>query len=81
MFVIMAVATDARAAGLVAGVAISGTVACAALLGGPMTGASMNPHAVWGLSCQWAYRSDRPLCVRATGWGNYRRRHLHTDSL
>ena len=43
MFVIMAVATDARAAGLMAGVAIGGTVACAALFGGPMTGASMNP--------------------------------------
>ena len=43
MFVIMAVATDARAAGLMAGVAIGGTVTCAALFGGPMTGASMNP--------------------------------------
>ncbi|MEE2788547.1 MAG: MIP family channel protein [Myxococcota bacterium] len=43
MFVIMAVATDARAAGLMAGVAIGGTVACAALMAGPLTGASMNP--------------------------------------
>ncbi len=43
MFVITAVATDARAEGAMAGLAIGGTVAMAALVGGPMTGASMNP--------------------------------------
>jgi len=43
MFVITAVATDARAAGALAGVAIGGTVAVAALVGGPISGASMNP--------------------------------------
>lgn len=43
MFVITAVATDARAEGGMAGVAIGGSVAMAALMGGPLTGASMNP--------------------------------------
>ncbi len=43
MFVISAVATDARAHGQMAGIAIGGTVAVAALFGGPLTGASMNP--------------------------------------
>jgi len=43
MFVITAVATDARAEGQMAGLAIGGTVAAAALMGGPLTGASMNP--------------------------------------
>jgi aquaporin NIP len=43
MFVIMAVATDSRAAGEAAAIAIGGTVAFDALVGGPITGASMNP--------------------------------------
>ena len=43
MFVIAAVATDARAHGHMASLAIGGTVAAAALVGGPFTGASMNP--------------------------------------
>ncbi|MEM1347106.1 MAG: MIP family channel protein [Myxococcota bacterium] len=43
MFVITAVATDDRAEGQLAGVAIGGTVALCALFGGPVTGASMNP--------------------------------------
>jgi MIP family channel proteins len=43
MFVIMAVATDTRAEGTMAGVAIGGTVMLAAFVGGPVTGASMNP--------------------------------------
>jgi aquaporin NIP len=43
MFVIMAVATDTRAAGAAAAIAIGGTVGLDALLGGPVTGASMNP--------------------------------------
>lgn len=43
MFVITSVATDARAVGQLAGVAIGGTVALAALFGGPISGASMNP--------------------------------------
>jgi len=43
MFVIMAVATDARAVGAGAAIAIGGTVGLDALFGGPVTGASMNP--------------------------------------
>jgi aquaporin NIP len=43
MFVIVAVATDARAVGTMAGAAIGGTVMLAAWVGGPVTGASMNP--------------------------------------
>ena len=43
MFVIMAVATDARAVGEAAAIAIGGTIALDALFGGPVTGASMNP--------------------------------------
>jgi aquaporin NIP len=43
MFVIMAVATDARAVGAAAAIAIGGTVGLDALFGGPITGASMNP--------------------------------------
>lgn len=43
MFVIMAVATDARAAGEAAAIAIGGTVGLDAMFGGPVSGASMNP--------------------------------------
>ncbi len=43
MFVIMAVATDTRAEGTMAGAAIGATVMLAAFVGGPVTGASMNP--------------------------------------
>ena len=43
MFVIMAVATDTRAVGTGAAIAIGGAVGLDALFGGPVTGASMNP--------------------------------------
>ena len=43
MFVIIAVATDTRAVGTMAGAAIGATVAIGAYVGGPVTGASMNP--------------------------------------
>jgi MIP family channel proteins len=43
MLVIMAVATDTRAVGEAAALAIGGTVALDALVGGPVSGASMNP--------------------------------------
>ena len=43
MLVITAVATDTRAVGEAAALAIGGTVALGALVGGPITGASMNP--------------------------------------
>lgn len=43
MFVIVSVATDTRAVGQLAALAIGGTVAPDALWGGPVTGASMSP--------------------------------------
>lgn len=48
MFVIMAVATDVRAVGAAAAIAIGGTVGLDALFGGPVTGASMNPARSFG---------------------------------
>jgi len=43
MFVIMSVATDTRAVGEAAAIAIGGTVGLDAMFGGPISGASMNP--------------------------------------
>lgn len=43
MFTIIAVATDTRAVGAAAAIAIGGAVGLDALFGGPVTGASMNP--------------------------------------
>lgn len=43
MFVVMGVATDDRAEGTMAGIAIGATIALEALFGGPVSGASMNP--------------------------------------
>ena len=48
MFVIMAVATDTRAVGAAAAIAIGGTVGLDALFGGPISGASMNPARSFG---------------------------------
>jgi aquaporin NIP len=56
MFVIMAVATDTRAAGAAAAIAIGGTIGLDALFGGPLTGASMNPARSFGpalISGEW----------------------------
>lgn len=62
MFVIMAVATDTRAVGQAAAIAIGGTVALEALFGGPISGASMNPARSFGPALlsgvwdtQWLY--------------------------
>ncbi len=57
MFVIMAIATDSRAVGQAAGLAIGATVALEALFGGPISGASMNPARSFGpalASGNWA---------------------------
>jgi aquaporin NIP len=68
MFVIMAVATDTRAVGAAAAIAIGGTVGLDALFGGPVTGASMNPARSLGpallsgqLSDLWIYLIAPPL--------------------
>jgi len=56
MFVIMAVATDTRAVGAAAAIAIGGTIGLDALFGGPVTGASMNPARSFGpalVSGEW----------------------------
>jgi len=58
MFVIMAMATDARAAGGFAPLAIGATVAFDALLGGALTGASMNPARSFGpalITGEWTH--------------------------
>jgi MIP family channel proteins len=62
MFVIIAVASDTRAHGALAGLAIGATVALDAFVGGPVTGASMNPArslapAIWEgqLPLLWIY--------------------------
>jgi MIP family channel proteins len=48
MFVMMAVATDTRAVGAAAAIAIGATVALDSLFGGGVTGASMNPARSFG---------------------------------
>ena len=62
MFVVMSVATDVRAVGHAAAMAIGATVAFEAIFAGPITGASMNPARSFGPSLigwtwdsQWIY--------------------------
>jgi aquaporin NIP len=65
MFVIMAVATDTRAIGAGAAIAIGGTVGLDALFGGPITGASMNPARSIGPALVAGELSDLWLYVAA----------------
>ena len=56
MFVIMAVATDKRAVGRAAAIAIGATVTFDIMVGGPLTGGSMNPARTTGpaiLASNW----------------------------
>lgn len=62
MFVIMAVATDSRAVGQAAALAIGATVGLEAIFAGPISGASMNPARSlapalvgWIWTAQWVY--------------------------
>lgn len=68
MFVIMAVATDTRAVGEAAAIAVGGTVGLDALFGGPISGASMNPARSLGpalvsgnLHALWLYLVAPPV--------------------
>ena len=68
MFVIISVATDSRAAGQAAAIAVGGTVGLAALFAGPISGASMNPARSLGpalvtgeLHALWLYLLAPPI--------------------
>lgn len=85
MFVIMAVATDTRAVGQAAALAIGATVGLAALFAGPISGASMNParslgpaiaSATW--NAQWIYLSA-PFLGAALAAVTYRWLRLATQ--
>jgi MIP family channel proteins len=68
MFVILAVATDTRAVGEAAAIAIGATIGLDAMFGGPISGASMNPMRSAGpaivsgdLHALWLYLVAPPL--------------------
>ena len=68
MFVIMAVATDSRAKGSHAALAIGATVALNSIFGGPISGGSMNPArsfgpalAAWNWADHWIYWVAPPI--------------------
>ncbi len=73
MFVIMGVATDERAQGEMAGIAVGAVIALEALFGGPISGASMNPARSFGpalatldFRVQWLYWAA-PICGSILG--------------
>jgi MIP family channel proteins len=72
MLVVMAVATDTRAVGEAAAIAIGATVGLDALVGGPVSGASMNPARSLGpalvtgdLHALWIYLVAPPVGAAA----------------
>jgi MIP family channel proteins len=78
MIVIMAMATDTRAVGQAAALAIGATVALEALFAGPISGASMNPARSlgpaligWTWTAQWVYVAG-PLLGAVAGAYVYR---------
>jgi aquaporin Z len=75
MFVIMAVATDDRVAGGFAAIAVGVTVGFCVLMGGPVTGGSMNPArslgpaVIGGLwQAHWLYWMAPVTGMMAAGW-------------
>jgi MIP family channel proteins len=66
MFVIMAVATDERVADGFAAIAVGLTVGFCALVGGPLTGASMNPARSFGPAVVGGFWDA--LLDRSGGW-------------
>ena len=75
MFVIMAVATDDRVTGGFAAIAVGLTVGFCALMGGPITGASMNPARSLGPAVvgglwqgHWLYWLAPVTGMMAAGW-------------
>ncbi len=88
MFVIMAMATDTRAVGQAAALAIGANVGLEALFAGPISGASMNPARSlgpaligWTWTAQWVYMLA-PFLGAAAGAYVYRlllaeERHVH----
>jgi MIP family channel proteins len=68
MFVVMAVATDTRAVGEAAAIAVGATVGLDAMFGGPVSGASMNPARSFGpafvsgdMHALWIYLFAPPI--------------------
>ena len=75
MFVIMAVATDDRVADGFAALAVGLTVGFCALMGGPLTGASMNPARSFGPAlvgglweAQWVYWLSPVTAMIVAAW-------------
>jgi aquaporin NIP len=73
MFVITSVATDVRAVGQAAAIAIGGTIGLEAIFAGPISGASMNPArslapalVSWTWTDQWLYIAG-PMIGAAIG--------------
>jgi MIP family channel proteins len=82
MFVIMAVATDRRVADGFAAIAVGLTVGFCALVGGPLTGASMNPARSFGPAlaggfwrAHWLYWLAPVTAMMAAAWVYDRLRH------
>jgi aquaporin NIP len=74
MFVIMAVATDTRAAGAAAAIAIGGAVALGSLIGGEVSGGSMNPGPlVWPCARRLVVVGPLDLPRRSAGRSSCRR--------
>lgn len=86
MFVITAVATDTRAEGMMAGIAIGSIVTLCAFIGGPLTGASMNPARTLGpaifsgnYNALWVYFTA-PFIGAALGGLTYQKIRCDTET-